>query len=467
MPRQAFACTALLSAALCLACSREDAPAPRGTAAPSQASGSSTAASSGASSASPGSEPTGSSSGASRAGASASGNPLNVLLITIDSMRADMPWQGYERPIAPYLTELAKQSVVYTRAYSIASYTAKSIAALLSGRYPSTLYRSGFFFTAYPDANLFFPELLQKAGIRTMAVHAHGYFDRGMKLEQGFDVWRMVPNLKWNAETDENVTAPQSTEIALELLSKPENTGQQFFFWMQYGDPHDQYVIHPECPDWGHDNRDRYDSEICFVDLHVKKLLEWAKTQPWADRTAIIIGSDHGESFGEHNQWKHAFALWEGLVHVPLMVKLRTIDARRSYLDLTPTIMELMGQPSDPGFVGKSMVPELYGKEPAASREPIVLDLPADSYNPETKALLQGDYKLIYEGAANRFRLYDLKADPGELADLAKLAPHKAKRQELEQLHQQIWSAIPTVKPFGGNKLVGGGRANGPEGPNK
>ncbi|HLV66287.1 MAG TPA: sulfatase-like hydrolase/transferase, partial [Polyangiaceae bacterium] len=86
--------------------------------------------------------------------------PLNVLLITIDSLRADMPWTGYPRPIAPNLTELAKEAVVYPRAYSASSYTAKSVATLLTGRFASTLYRDGYFFAKYSAANLFFPEIL-------------------------------------------------------------------------------------------------------------------------------------------------------------------------------------------------------------------------------------------------------------------------------------------------------------------
>ena len=66
--------------------------------------------------------------------------PRNVLLITIDSLRADMPWAGYSRPIAPNLSKLSESATVYTNAYSASSYTAKSVASFLSGRYPSTLY---------------------------------------------------------------------------------------------------------------------------------------------------------------------------------------------------------------------------------------------------------------------------------------------------------------------------------------
>src|SRR5262249_32292598 len=79
--------------------------------------------------------------------------PRNVLFVTIDSLRADMPWTGYARPIAPTLTALAEKCTTYSNAYSVSSYTAKSVAAFLSGHYPSTLYRNGFFFAGYANAN--------------------------------------------------------------------------------------------------------------------------------------------------------------------------------------------------------------------------------------------------------------------------------------------------------------------------
>ena len=89
----------------------------------------------------------------------------NVVLISIDSLRADMPWAGYERPIAPRLTELEKRAVSYTHGYSVSSYTSMSIGGLLGGRIPSELKRSGWFFSSYKN-DVFFPELLQQASER-------------------------------------------------------------------------------------------------------------------------------------------------------------------------------------------------------------------------------------------------------------------------------------------------------------
>ncbi len=390
--------------------------------------------------------------------------PLNVLLITIDSLRQDMPWAGYPRDIAPNLTKLAKESVVYTHAYSISSYTAKSVAAFSTSRYPSSLYRSGFFFTDYSKANTFLAEVLHDHGIRTMGVHSHLYFAHGKQLDQGFDVWQVVPGITFDPETDKNITSDKMTDIGVKLLGDPANTGKQFFAWLHYTDPHDQYITHPESPDFGKKNRDRYDSEVFFTDLHVGRLLDFAKKQPWWSNTAVIVSADHGEAFGEHGVYKHAFWLWDVLTRVPLFVHLpggtpRTIDALRSHIDLAPTVLDLMGvKDAPPSFVGRSLGPELRGGAPD-DREPVVLDLPLDSQNPQIRAIVKGGKKLIVYGKS-RSELYDIVGDPGELHDLA--GTDAADLATMKAEFDRVWSTIPFVESYGGMKLHDGSTANGP-----
>jgi len=312
---------------------------------------------------------------------SAKRGPLNVLLLSIDSLRQDMPWTGYARPIAPNLTKLAEQSVVYTHAYSVSSYTAKSVGAFLSSRYPSSLYRSGWFFTDYPLANVFLAEVLHDHGVRTIGVQGHLYFGRGKHLDQGFDVWELVPGITFDATTDKNVTSDKMTDIAIKALGDPAVAEKPFFAWVHYTDPHDEYVKHPESPDFGKDNRARYDSEVFFTDLHVGRLLEFAKKQPWWGKTAVVITADHGEAFGEHGMYKHAFRLWEVLTRVPLLVFApgaapHRIEANRSQIDLAPTILDLAGiADRPPSFVGHSLAPEIFDAKKAEARDPVVLDL--------------------------------------------------------------------------------------------
>jgi len=391
---------------------------------------------------------------------------LNVLLITIDSLRADVPWLGYARPIAPNLTHLAETSVVYTRAYSASSYTAKSLAAVLSGRFASTLYRDGRFFARYAPANVFLGEILHDNGVRSIAWHSHLYFGRESGLEQGFDVWRLVPGIHFDPETDNDVTSDKMTALGIELLSDPKNTSGRFVAWAHYMDPHDQYHAHPEAPDFGKHARSRYDQEIWFTDFWIGKLLAWAEQQPWWKDTVLIVTADHGEAFGEHGMYKHAFELWDVLTHVPLLVHgpglaPRRIDQRRSAIDLAPTILEFAGIAPPADFEGQSLVAELGGAEPA-SREPILLELSEDTHNPPRRALIQGNYKLIDFGH-DHFELFDLAGDPSESTDIA--AKHPAELRALKQALAAKYETMPTVAPFGGQKLHDGGRANGAQGP--
>ena len=377
---------------------------------------------------------------------------LNVLLLTIDSLRADMPWNGYARDIAPVLSAFEKKAVSYTRAYAISSYTAMSLGGLLGGRYPSEMERSGYFFSSYPDSVVMFPELLQKAGVRTLAGHAHFYFDQKAGFRQGFDDYEIVAGLSADNTTDKNVTSPQHVEMAKKMLLDKANTGKTFFAWFHFLDPHDQYMPHEGIGPYGKSARDKYDAEVTFVDQHVGKLLEFVDQQPWGKDTAVIISSDHGEAFGEHKMHRHGFEIYEMLVRVPLMIRApgitpRRIDTPRSAMDLPPTFLELTGAPPEPSFQGKSLVPEMYGK-PVEERD-VIVDLPRTSDNDRRRALIHGKYKLIAFGDDDGYGLYDVVADPLEKDDLKR--KDKALFEEMKTRYKG--AAIKDICPKHTEKL--------------
>jgi len=379
---------------------------------------------------------------------------MNVILLTLDSWRADMPWNGYDRPIAPNLSALAAKGVNYTHAYSLSSYTSMSLGGLLGGKYPGEMKRDGYFFGHY-RGNVLFPERLQAAGVKTFAVHAHLYFGSA-GFERGFDVWKLVPGLKWNAQTDENVTSPRSEKLAEKLLSDPALTGGRFFAWFHFLDPHDEYKRHSEVPSYGRRLRDLYDGEVTYTDRYIGKLLEFIAQKPWAANTAIIISGDHGEAFGEHGCWRHGFEIWQPLVRVPWIfvlpgVRARTIDLNRSHIDMAPTILELMGVPRD-GLEGISLVPELYETAPPQPRD-VIVDLPRTSNNDRRRAIIHDHYKLIAFGDDTRYQLFDLDADPEEERPLNKV--DRATLTDLVGLYKAKQQGLRDIGPYACRTLEG------------
>ena len=384
---------------------------------------------------------------------------LNVLVISIDSLRSDTgPWGGYAREIAPVITKFEKEAVSYTRSYAISSYTAMSLGGFLAGRYPSELERSGYFFGNYPDSVLMFPELLQKAGVRTLTAHAHFYFDQKAGFRQGFDVYKIVPDLTSDNTTDKNVTSPKHEKLAEEILSDKANTGKRFFAWFHFLDPHDQYMPH-EGVSYGKSTRDKYDAEVTFTDQHVGKLLDFVAAQEWGKRTAVIITADHGDAFGEHKMYRHGFEVWDVLTHVPLMIRApgvtpRRIETPRSAIDLAPTILEMLGAPAEPTFQGTSLVPELYGKTPE-ERE-VIVDLPRTSDNDRRRALVWGKHKLTAYGDDYGYDLFDLAADPGETKDIKR--DQKEAFEEMKARYKKRVESIKDVCPKNTEKLKGKGK---------
>jgi choline-sulfatase len=343
--------------------------------------------------------------------------------------------------------------VSYTRAYAVSSYTSMTLGGMLGGKIPSALKRSGYFFGRYSTDNVMFPEILKDKGVKTLAAHAHGYFQNA-GFEQGFDAWEIVPGLKWNPQTDENVTSPKHEEIAERLLSDPELEQRRFFAWFHFLDPHDQYVSHEKdgIASYGKKARDLYDGEVEFTDRYLGKLLDFVAERPWGKRTVIIVTSDHGEAFGEHGRTRHGFEIWEPLVRVPLFVVApgitpRRIDVPRSNIDLAPTILELLGAkeaiPDD--LHGKSLVPELLGGE--AEARDVIVDLPMTSNNDKRRALVRGKWKIMAFGKEERLELYDLEADPEEKSPIKKGNDFDA----MAAAYRAHAKSVKEIPPFGCN----------------
>jgi choline-sulfatase len=353
---------------------------------------------------------------------------LNVVLISIDTLRHDMGSSGTARPVTPNLDKLSQESVVYDRAYSLASYTAKSVGPFLLGKYSSETHRDWSHFNRFTSKDTFVAQRLQQAGIHTVSVQGYWYFFLNTGLERGFDVINKTaaPALV-TVDGDSTTNGDKVSDAALAELAKPELLQQPFFMWMHYVDPHSEYVPHDGF-DFGPSSRQRYDGEVAFVDHHVGRVLDALEKSLVYDHTVVIVTSDHGEAFAEHGMIRHGFELWEELVRVPLIVRVpgvpaRHIQARRSAIDLAPTILDLCGvappNATATDFLsGTSLVPDFLGPPDAEPKaRAVFVDMAAGPNNADRQALLEDDKKLVASGG-RPLSLYDLQADPGETKDL-------------------------------------------------
>ncbi|HEX7669114.1 MAG TPA: sulfatase-like hydrolase/transferase, partial [Polyangiaceae bacterium] len=357
---------------------------------------------------------------------------LDVVFITVDTLRADLGFAGNPRPLSPNIDALAKKSTVFDRAYSLASYTGKSMGPMLLGKYPSETIRTFEHFDRFGPEETFVQERLQAAGLRTLTAQGHWYFEP-TGLGRGFDDadFSAAPRVP-QAEGDRTVNGDVLTDRAIGLLGKSENVSRPFYLWLHYVDPHAAYVPHPEF-DFGTKSRDLYDGEVAFVDKQIGRLTAAIFGSPVASRTAIVLTSDHGEAFGEHGILRHGHEVWEELVHVPLIVYVpgvqpRHVSVRRSAIDVTPTLLELQGAPipsvtSSPGntrdFVsGRSLLTDVVSPPDQTSEQrPVLVDMSEGPYNDERQAYFDGSLKLIATNG-KPLGLYDLDRDPGETRDL-------------------------------------------------
>jgi choline-sulfatase len=382
---------------------------------------------------------------------------LNLVLLTIDTLRADLGFMGYPLPVSPALDALAERSTVFEHAYSMASYTGKSVGPTLIGKYPSECWRDGAHFDTYFPENVLLAERLQAAGFRTMGVASHWYFKPKYGLSQGMEVWDMsaMPS-ESGGDVDSSVTSSQLTDAAIGLLSEPGNVAHRFFLWVHYFDPHANYVQHPGAPDfragakgWA---KPLYDGEVWFTDHHIGRLLDFIASQPWGQKTAIVVTADHGEAFDEHGMNWHGVDLWEPLVHVPLVVyvpgaKPHRVMVKRSLIDLVPTALDLMNLPQPPAgeLSGQSNALAILSPDDASIEErDVYLDMPAGPQVSQHRAFIHGEtpgLKLMQEWTTV-YLLYDLARDPGELSDLSR---DRATLNEMLGAYEEKLSSLHVV----------------------
>jgi hypothetical protein len=333
-----------------------------------------------------------------------------VIFLTIDALRADLLLDE-KQEATKHLRELADDGAFFTNAHSVASGTSASLGAVFSGKYYSSLYwtatklRQGKvkYFLRDEDT-VRWPELLD--GVTRMLVRREGGVDSSNGLVRGFEETSAI--ISWADEIVDEVSAILGTEADGPLL-----------VYSHLLDPHAPYTSRGKKAD----PFEGYLAEVAFVDAQIGRLRSIVAEKGLEGRTFYVITADHGEAFGEHRTKHHATTIYEELVHVPLIVAgpkvaRRRIDEPVSTMDLGPTILDLFGVATPGAFMGQSLVPLLRGDDVQLTR-PIVIDT-----GRRKQALIGRDgIKVIRNLTERTVELYDLRADPKELANLADERP--------------------------------------------
>jgi choline-sulfatase len=380
-------------------------------------------------------------------------NPPNVILITLDTVRADrMGFLGSTYGLTPHLDALAKQSIVFERAYSQAPITPVSHATILTGTFPQ-YHGIRNFGDRLPPSVPFLPEILHGSGYHTGAFVGSIILDPkngfASGFERGFDVYDAGFHRQKTGERRE-ASMQRRGEVTLghvlEWLGHQQ--GSPFFLWFHLWDAHDPY--NPPEPFRSRFPNAPYNGCIAYVDDLVGKLLDYLRSQGLYDNALIAVAADHGESLGEHGELTHSIFLYDATIHVPLLIKLpsnrfagQRVKAAASLVDLAPTVLEALGQKPPPAIQGNSLLP-LIGKPHPENRPSLATgDHSERSFGWSALVSLRVGNQLYVRAPSPE--LYDLASDPGEKTNLFPRNRFTAARLgvQLDNFVKQISAGAP------------------------
>ena len=361
-----------------------------------------------------------------------SGQAHNLLLITLDTTRADhLGSYGDPNAQTPYLDALAARGARFSRAATVTPLTLPAHASLMTGTFPAFhgVRDNGGFYLDQAQQTL--AETLGAAGWRTGGFVGAFVLDARWGIAQGFDHFFDDFDLTRfeHAASMDAIQRPGSEVVdhALRWLARAPD--QPFFAWVHLYDPHAPYQApEPFGRRFPTTREGAYDAEIAATDAQVGRLLDALEADGRLDDTVVAVLGDHGEMLGEHGEMTHGFFVYDAAIHIPLIIagpgiEVRTIDDQVRIVDLFPTLAAQLGVAIPESVQGQDLAPLLAG----GHRRLLAI---AESWFPrhhygwsELTTIQDGRYKWI---EAPRPELYDLATDPGESHNLAAEDPERA-----------------------------------------
>jgi arylsulfatase A-like enzyme/Flp pilus assembly protein TadD len=379
----------------------------------------------------------------------------NVVLITLDTVRADhLGAYGGSPGLTPALDRLAAEGVLFEQATSAAPLTLPSHATILTGLLP---HRHGLRVNGGDRLSEAIPTLatsLRSAGYRTGAFVAAAVLDHRFGLARGFDVYddRILRSARSRGVEAERAGSAVA-DAALAWVAEPRP--EPFLLWVHLYDAHAPYE--PPEPFRSRWSTRPYAGEIGFVDSQVGRLLAGLPATT-AARTVVAVVADHGEGLGEHGESTHGLLLYQSTLRVPWLLRAAGLTPRRvtepvSLADVAPTLLGL-SDAVDAGALGATDGHD-HSRALRSGEAPARAAVFAESRYPESLgwsalvALRRGDWKYVASTSPRAdpgAELFDLRQDPGELANLA--AARRRESAELRVLVEPL-RAEPTTRATG------------------
>jgi arylsulfatase A-like enzyme/Flp pilus assembly protein TadD len=362
---------------------------------------------------------------------------LNVLLITIDTLRADrVSCYGSQHVQTPNMDSLAKKGVVFTKAFSHNPTTLPAHTNILLGLTP--LYHGVRENTNFVvrDEFLTLAEHLKDRGYSTGAFIGGFPLHSRFGLAQGFDVYdedyEKVKFMKFSAGERQ---AGEVIDKALKWLDHQES---KWFCWIHCYDPHDPYE--PPEPFKTRFAQRLYDGEVAYVDRELGRLLDHMEKKDLFEKTLIIFTGDHGESLGQHGEMTHGYLANNTTIWVPLILfhpgsKPSLMEQYVSHIDIFPTVCDILRIKAPDACQGNSLVPGMEGKK--LPGRTIYFESLYPYYSrgwAPMKGFIHGGEKYIQSPIPE---LYDLAKDFDESHNLAQDQRLDAYRKRLNGVIQQ------------------------------
>jgi len=375
----------------------------------------------------------------------------NVLLITIDTLRADhLGCYGYSRAATPNIDHWSEKGTLFTNSTASVPLTLPSHSTIMTGQYPvahGVRDNGGFYLE---DKWQTLAETLHGAGFRTGGFVSAFVLDRRWGIAQGFDEYFDHFELsKFKLVSLDSVQRRGDETLAQALSWIDRNKSSRFFAWVHFYDPHTPYdPPEPFRSEFRGSAISLYDGEIAFADNLVGRIHDYLEKNNLLSTTLVVLTSDHGESLGEHEESGHGFFIYDATMHVPLMIwnpgeEPRKIREQVRSVDLFPTICEAAGVPVGQPGPGVSLLPLVRGDSLAKK-----LTAYSESYYPkfhygwsELKSLRTPEYKYV-EAPEREF--YRLSQDSGEKQNLYDSRRDRATPFESE-LTRLVSAEVPAV----------------------